>query len=95
MGSLQIADHYTWDKNIYGDASSIFFIIVIIRMAMICYIVVYILWYVTNIITMSYIIVYDNDGVNNQYVWCAHPISNNVSAVYTSSLEVFILQHII
>ena len=63
MGSLQIANHYTRDKNMYSDASSIYFIIIIIHIAMVRYIVVYILWYVTNIITMSCIIVHDNGGV--------------------------------
>ncbi len=48
----------------YGDVSSIYVIMIIIHMAMMRYIVVYISWYVTNIITMPCIIVYDNGGVN-------------------------------
>jgi hypothetical protein len=42
--AFQIANHYyTWDKNMYGDASRIYFVIIIIHMAMMRYIVVYIL----------------------------------------------------
>ena len=83
----------TWDKNKYGDASTVHFIFIVIPTAIMRYSVVYILWYVTNICNMSFIILFTTIMARIFYIyevriWC---MCNNVTVLLYTSTQSWII----